>query len=87
MYLIGVSKEHYIKFKPAMVTSFNVDYGAGGNMSFMKCGKPAGVNIALNLTELEIETAEDYGAASGAPVETRPAQTRVRETAGYLDSK
>lgn len=87
MYLIGVSKEHYIKFKPAMVTSFSVDYGAGGNMSFMKGGKPAGVNIALNLTELEIETADDYGAASGAPVETRPAQTRITEVAGFLDSQ
>lgn len=78
MYLIGVSKEHYIKFKPAMVTSFNVDYGAGGNMSFMKGGKPAGVNIALNLTELEIETAEDYGAASDS-VNWTTAVTREEE--------
>lgn len=75
MYLLGVSKEHYIKFKPAMVSQFNVDYGAGGNMSFLKGGKPAGVNISLQLTELEIETAEDYGAASGAPVEMRPVVT------------
>jgi hypothetical protein len=82
MYLLGVSKEHYIKFKPAMVSQFNVDYGAGGNMSFMKGGKPAGVNISLQLTELEIETAEDYGAASGAPVEMRPIQTTASAGAG-----
>lgn len=75
MYLLGVSKEHYIKFKPAMVTSFNVDYNAGGNMSFLKGGKPAGVNLALLLTELEIETAEDYGAASGSDVISRASAT------------
>ena len=62
--LIGVNNDHFIKFKPAMINSFTVDYGAGGNMSFMKGGKPAGVNVSLQLTELEIETAEDYGAPS-----------------------
>lgn len=70
--LIGVNTEHYMKFKPAMITNFTVDYGAGGNMSFLKGGKPAGVNISLQLTELEIETAEDYGAAAASPIASVP---------------
>lgn len=86
MYLLGISQEHYIKFKPSMVTSFNVDYGAGGNMSFMKGGKPAAVNISLNLTELEIETAEDYGAASGGSVEWSRAVTREEEAIAEAQS-
>jgi hypothetical protein len=71
MYLIGVNREYYMKFKTSMVTSFGVDYGAGGTLSIMKGGKPAGVNISMQLSELEIETAHDYGAAGNnvmAPV-------------------
>jgi len=71
MYLIGVNREYYMKFKTSMVTSFGVDYGAGGTLSIMKGGKPAGVNISMQLSELEIETAHDYGAVGNdvmAPV-------------------
>jgi hypothetical protein len=71
VYLIGVNREYYMKFKTSMVTSFGVDYGAGGTLSIMKGGKPAGVNISMQLSELEIETAHDYGAAGNnvmAPV-------------------
>ena len=64
IYLLGVDTEYYMKFKPAMVTSFNVDYGAGGTLGIMQGGRPAGVNIAISLQELQIETANDYGAVS-----------------------
>ena len=50
------------------VDEFTVDYGAGGGVAIMKGGKPAGVTISLNLTELEIETAHDYGTAGGNDV-------------------
>jgi len=60
IYLLGVDAEHFIKFKPAMVTNMTVDYGAGGNLAIMKGGKPAGVSISLQLQELQIETADDY---------------------------
>ena len=75
MYLIGVNREHYMKFKTSMINSFTVDYGANG-MAFMKGGKPASVNLSIQLTELEIETAEDYG----APARTTAPSNR-RETA------
>lgn len=61
-YLLGVDNNSFMKFKPAMVTNFTVDYGAGGMMAILKGGKPAGVTISLSMQELAIETAEDYGA-------------------------
>jgi len=67
IFLLGVNSEHFIKYKTSMVTEFTVDYGAGGGVAIMTGGKPAGVNIALNLTELEIETAHDYGAVGNEP--------------------
>jgi hypothetical protein len=64
IYLLGVDSEYYMKFKPAMVTNFTVDYGAGGTLGIMQGGRPAGVNISISLQELQIETANDYGATS-----------------------
>ena len=71
IYLIGVDTQYYMKFKPAMVTSMTVDYGAGGNLAIMQGGRPAGVNISITLQELQIETANDYGAISDTPMEGR----------------
>ena len=64
LYLTGVDSQYYMKFKPAMITDMTVDYGAGGQLGIMAGGRPAGVNIALTFQELQIETAEDYGATS-----------------------
>ncbi len=61
VYLLGVNSEHFIKYKSSMITEFSVDYGAGGGVAIMKGGKPAGVTLSLNMTELEIETSHDYG--------------------------
>jgi hypothetical protein len=85
IYLIGINREYFMKFKPAMVTSFTVDYGAGGNMAFMKGGKPAAVNISLALSEMEIETAEDYGAESGGAWTPRAASTTEQEAIAILN--
>lgn len=60
-YLIGVDAGSFMKFKPAMITNFTVEYGAGGTMALLKGGKPAGVTLSLSMQELAIETAEDYG--------------------------
>lgn len=63
VYLLGVNSDHFIKYKSSMITEFSVDYGATGGVSIMKGGKPAGVTLSISMTELEIETAHDYGAA------------------------
>lgn len=61
IYLIGVDGDSFPTYKPAMVRNFTVDYGAGGGVSMIKGGKPAGVSISLEVEELSIETADDYG--------------------------
>ena len=73
IHLIGVDETYYMKFKPCMVTAMTVDYGAGGTLGIMAGGRPAGVNIALTLQELQIETTADYGVSAtsepGVPAE------------------
>lgn len=60
-YLIGVDASSFPKFKPCLATNLSVDYGAAGQVSIMKGGKPAGVQISLSMQELSIQTANDYG--------------------------
>ena len=61
VYLIGVDPDAFPKFKPCLVSNLRVDYGAGGGVSMMKGGRPAGVSLSVSLQELAIETAQDYG--------------------------
>jgi|TARA_B110000967_G_scaffold98273_1_gene100934 hypothetical protein len=67
LYLLGINDDFYMNFKPAMVTSLTVDYGAGGTVAIMEGGRPAGVNIAMTFQELQIETSNDY---TGVPSES-----------------
>ena len=66
IYLVGVDRGSWIRYKPAFCTSMEIDYGLGG-MGIMQGGKPAGVGISMTFQELTIETAEDYGAESLDP--------------------
>ena len=68
-YLIGVNKDHFMQFKPSMIQNFTVNYAAGGQVAIMKGGKPQGVSITLQMQEMQIQTAEDYGADRPAPSE------------------
>lgn len=77
IYLIGINGEHFMKFKPSMVQSVGVDYGAAGSVSIMRGGKPAAVSLTLQMTELEIETAHDYGA--GMPETITPRTSEPQE--------
>jgi len=65
MYLLGVNPEYFVKFKSAMIRSVNVEYGSTGIVSIMKGGKPGNVTLTIDLVELDIHTAEDYGGTSG----------------------
>ena len=68
IYLVGVRPSDFVKYKPAMVSNMTVDYGAGGTVSMMRGGRPAGVNLSLSFQELAIETAHDYGEAMEGPM-------------------
>ena len=61
--LLGVDESHFMRFKRCMIQSVNVDYGGGGMPEILKGGKPAVVSISITFSELQINTAEDYGAA------------------------
>lgn len=78
IYLIGVDAGSFMKFKPSFVTSMSVDYAGGGQLSILKGGKPAGVQLSLNLQELAIETAEDYGEASEEAVFNQEQSTALQ---------
>lgn len=60
--LLGVDESHFMRFKRCMIQSVNVDYGGGGMPEIIKGGKPAVVSLSVTFSELQINTAEDYGA-------------------------
>lgn len=65
IYLLGVNPNYFVKFKSAMIRSVNVEYGSTGLVSILKGGKPGNVSLNIELMELDIHTAEDYGGTSG----------------------
>jgi hypothetical protein len=64
--LLGIDESHFLRFKPCMVDSFNVDYGASGEIVIAEGGVPQGIKLVMGFKELEIQTAEDY-ADAGMP--------------------
>ena len=65
IYLLGVNSDYFMKFKSSMIRSVNVEYGSTGIVSIVKGGKPGNVTLNIELVELDIHTAEDYGGTSG----------------------
>jgi hypothetical protein len=61
---LGIDQEYYYKLKPAMITSFNVRYNGGEQLNVFKGGKPVVVELAMELTEVNIHTSGDYGGAT-----------------------
>jgi hypothetical protein len=58
---LGINQNYYYKLKPCMITGFDVRYNSGEQLNVFKGGKPVVVELALELTELQIHTSEDYG--------------------------
>jgi hypothetical protein len=58
---LGIDQNYYYRLKPAMITSFNVRYNGGEQLNVFKGGKPVVVELAMELTEVNIHTSEDYG--------------------------
>lgn len=91
VYLIGVDADAFPKFKPCLVSNLSVDYGAGGAVSMMKGGRPAGVTLSVSLQELSIETAQDYGEDPAETITVEADQSRIafpndqRIASGFAD--
>lgn len=65
IFFVGLDGNYYYFFKTAMVQTFNVNYTPNG-VSVLKGGRPAAVQMQMNIIESDIHTAEDYGAESFA---------------------
>ena len=83
VYLLGIQSDHWIKYKSSMITEMQVDYGAAGGVSIMKGGKPGAVQLSMTMSELEIETAHDYG----AEVNADDSNDNEAITKGILDAR
>jgi hypothetical protein len=59
IYLLGIDPDYYMFFKTAMVRNVNVNYTPNG-LSIIRGGKPASVNLSIELQEMDIHTANDY---------------------------
>lgn len=71
MILIDSAKEYYYLYKPCLVNSVSFLYRSESGMAFVDGGKPAAVQMSLELNETSIWTREDYtGAAAGASSDT-----------------
>jgi hypothetical protein len=58
--MLNPSETYFVKYKSCLAQTFNVDY-APNQLAIMKGGRPAAVNIQLQVIETDIHTAEDYG--------------------------
>lgn len=64
--LLGVDESHFPKFKVCMCNNISIDYAENGSIpTIAQGGVPMGINIGMSFSELEIQTAEDYGSGSG----------------------
>ena len=69
--------EHTMLFKPAFMTSINVNYTPHGP-AFMEDGMPAGVTLAMSFSEMDIWRSTDYpdsGTSQGG-IEATPTRQR-----------
>jgi hypothetical protein len=58
-FFVGLDPNHYFRFKPSMVQSFNVNYTPNGN-AVLREGRPASVQMTMTMLESDIHTSEDY---------------------------
>lgn len=59
IFFVGLNQEYFYYFKPAMISSFSVNYSPNG-MSVNRGGKPAAMTLNMSLTEARIHTREDF---------------------------
>jgi hypothetical protein len=63
-FLFGVNNDYFQKYKTSMVRGFNVSYTPTGQLSVLKGGKPAGLQVTIDMMEMDLHTSEDYGGTS-----------------------
>ena len=58
IYFTGINQDYFYYFKPAMIQNFSTDYSPNG-IALNRGGKPAFVNMTMQITEAAIHTAQD----------------------------
>lgn len=63
LFFVGIDSDYYFHFKTCMMQTLTTNYTPNG-MAVLRGGKPAVVQLQLQMTEMDIHTAEDYGGES-----------------------
>lgn len=63
IYLLGVDTDYFMQFKTAMIGNMSVNY-TPNDLSILRGGRPASIDLSLSFTEMDIHTAEDYSGNS-----------------------
>jgi len=63
IFFVGIDPGYYFHFKTAMIQTFSVNFTPNGN-AVLRGGRPAAVQMQMNLIESDIHTSEDYGGSS-----------------------
>jgi hypothetical protein len=63
VFFVGLDSDYYFYFKTCMIQQFDINYTPNG-MSVLRGGRPATVQMRINMIESDIHTAEDYGGTS-----------------------
>lgn len=59
--LIEGAEQYYYEFRPCLISSVSFTYKSESGMAFIKGGRPAAVDMSLNLKEASIWTKSDFG--------------------------
>jgi hypothetical protein len=78
VFFVGIDPDHYYYFKTCMVQTFTVNYTPNGN-AVLREGRPAAVQMQMNIIETDIHTSEDYGGSgTNAAVDNFDLQNLIR---------
>lgn len=62
IFFVGIDQSYFYYFKPCIVQNFSTDFSPNG-LAFVRGGRPATVQIQMQLSEAQIHTREDYSEA------------------------
>lgn len=57
--LVGVDEDYFTRYKTGMIRSLTINTTAQGTLPLLKGGRPASVNIEMNIMEMDVHTAHD----------------------------
>ena len=78
IFFVGVDPDYYFHFKTAMIQTFSSNFTTNGN-AILRGGRPAVVQMQMNIIESDIHTSEDYGGSS-VDIDTESTSTNLNST-------